>query len=148
MNPELPSEWKQLAKNNKARYTRDRFEALRDLHKTVLVLDRSQWLDTDLRSRLYDALLTPMWMDRNVVVLLRGINAPNFDPDAEWALNNITAVKYARYKTLEYWFGKHNLTDDVADAMGITPSGVSKMALSSGHSIPEIRRNIKDKETW
>lgn len=148
MNPEIPSEWKQLAKNNKARYTRDRFEALRDLHKTVLVLDRSQWLDTDLRARLYDTLLTPMWMDRNVVVLLRGINAPNFDPDAEWALNNITAVKYARYKTLEYWFGKHNLTDDVADSMGITPSGVSKMALSSGHSIPEIRRNIKEKETW
>lgn len=148
MNPEIPSEWKQLAKNNKARYTRDRFEALRDLHKTVLVLDRSQWLDTDLRSRLYNTLLTPMWMDRNVVVLLRGINAPDFDPDAEWALNNITAVKYARYKTLEYWFGKHNLTDDVADSMGITPSGVSKMALSSGHSIPEIRRNIKEKETW
>ena len=148
MNPKIPSEWKQLAKNNKARYTRDRFEALRDLHKTVLVLDRSQWLDTDLRTRLYDTLLTPMWMDRNVVVLLRGINAPDFDPDAEWALNNITAIKYARYKTLEYWFGKHNLTDDVADAMGITPSGVSKMALSSGHSIPEIRRNIKEKETW
>lgn len=148
MNPEIPSEWKQLAKNNKARYTRDRFEALRDLHKTVLVLDRSQWLDTDLRARLYDTLLTPMWMDRNVVVLLRGINAPNFDPDNEWALNNITAVKYARYKTLEYWFGKHNLTDDVADSMGITPSGVSKMALSSGHSIPEIRRDIKEKETW
>lgn len=148
MNPELPSEWKQLAKNNKARYTRDRFEALRDLHKTVLVLDRSQWLDTDLRARLYDTLLTPMWMDRNVVVLLRGINAPDFDTDTEWALNNITAVKYARYKTLEYWFNKHNLTDDVADSMGITPSGVSKMALSSGHSIPEIRRNIKEKETW
>lgn len=148
MNPELPSEWKQLAKANKARYTRDRFEALRDLHKTVLVLDRNQWLDTDLRSRLYDALFTPMWLDRNVVVLVRGITAPDFDQDTEWALNNITAVKYGRYKTLEYWFGKHNLTDDVADAMGITPSGVSKMALSSGRSIPEIRKAIKEKETW
>lgn len=148
MNPELPSSWKQLAKDNKARYTRDRFEALRDLHKTVLVLDRSQWLDNDLRSRLYDALFTPMWLDRNVVVLLRGITAPDFDQDAEWALNNITSVKYARYKTLEYWFGKHSLTDDVADAMGITPSGVSKMALSSGHSIPEIRKAIQNKETW
>lgn len=148
MNPELPSSWKQLAKDNKARYTRDRFEALRDLHKTVLVIDRNQWLDTDLRSRLYDTLLNPMWMDRNVVVLVRGIPVPDFTPDSEWALNNITAVKYARYKTLEYWFGKHILTDDVADAMGITPSGVSKMALSSGHSIPEIRRAIKEKETW
>lgn len=148
MNPELPSEWKQLAKANKARYTRDRFEALRDLHKTILVLDRNQWLDTDLRSRLYDALFTPMWLDRNVVVLVRGITAPDFDQDTEWALNNITAVKYGRYKTLDYWFGKYNLTDDVADAMGITPSGVSKMALSSGHSIPEIRRAIKEKETW
>lgn len=148
MNPELPSEWKQLAKANKARYTRDRFEALRDLHKTILVIDRNQWLDTDLRSRLYDALFTPMWLDRNVVVLVRGITAPDFDQDTEWALNNITAVKYGRYKTLDYWFGKYNLTDDVADAMGITPSGVSKMALSSGYSIPEIRRNIKEKETW
>ena len=148
MNPKLPSEWKQLAKNNNARYTRDRFEALRDLHKTVLVLDRAQWLDTDLRARLYDTLFTPMWLDRDVVVLLRGINTPDFDADDEWALNNITAVKYARYKTLEYWFGKHNLTDDVADSMGITPSGVSKMALSSGHSIPEIRKAIKEKETW
>lgn len=148
MNPELPDSWKALAKDNKARYTRDRFEALRDLHKTVLVLDRSQWLDNDLRSRLYDALFTPMWLDRNVVVLLRGINTPDFDPDTEWALNNITAVKYGRYKTLEYWYSKHNLTDDVADSMGITPSGVSKMALSSGHSIPEIRKAIKEKETW
>lgn len=148
MNPELPSEWKQLAKNNKARYTRDRFEALRDLHKTILVIDRTQWLDTDLRARLYDTLFTPMWLDRDVVVLVRGITVPDFDTDTEWALNNITAVKYSRYKTLEYWFGKHNLTDDVADAMGITPSGVSKMALSSGHSIPEIRRAIKEKETW
>ena len=148
MNPELPGEWKQLAKANKARYTRDRFEALRDLHKTVLVLDRNQWLDTDLRSRLYDALFSPMWLDRDVVVLLRGINPPEFDPDTQWALNNITAVKYGRYKTLEYWFSKHSLTDDVADAMGITPSGVSKMALSSGHSIPEIRKAIKEKETW
>lgn len=148
MNPELPSEWKQLAKDNKARYTRDRFEALRDLHKTILVLDRSQWPDNDLRSRLYDALFTPMWMDRDVVVLVRGITVPDFDTDTEWALNNITAVKYGRYKTLEYWFGKYNLTDDVAYAMGITPSGVSKMALSSGHSIPEIRKAIKEKETW
>lgn len=148
MNPELPSEWKQLAKANKARYTRDRFEALRDLHKTILVINRNQWLDTDLRSRLYDALFTPMWLDRNVVVLVRGITAPDFDQDTEWALNNITAVKYGRYKTLEYWFGKYNLTDDVADAMGITPSGVSKMALSSGHSIPEIRKAIQNKETW
>lgn len=148
MNPESPSSWKQLAKDNKARYTRDRFEALRDLHKTILVLDRNQWLDTDLRSRLYDALFTPMWLDRDVVVLVRGIQVPDFSPSTEWALNNITAVKYARYKTLEYWFGKHNLTDDVANSMGITPSGVSKMALSSGHSIPEIRRNIKEKETW
>lgn len=148
MNPELPSSWKALAETNKARYTRDRFEALRDLHKTVLVLDRNQWLDTDLRSRLYDTLFTPMWMDRNVVVLVRGISVPEFSTDTEWALNNITAVKYGRYKTLEYWFSKHDLTDDVADSMGITPSGISKMALSSGHSIYEIRKAIKEKETW
>ena len=148
MNPELPSSWKQLAKNNKARYTRDRFEALRDLYKTILVIDRNQWLDIDLRSRLHDALFTPMWMDRDVVILVRGITVPDFSSSTEWALNNITAVKYGRYKTLEYWFCKHNLTDDVADAMGITPSGVSKMALSSGHSIPEIRKAIKEKETW
>lgn len=148
MNPELPSSWKAFAKANKARYTRDRFEALRDLHKTTLVLDRNQWLDTDLRSRLYDALFTPMWLDRDVVVLVRGIQVPDFSPSTEWALNNITAVKYGRYKTLEYWYSKHNLTDDVADSMGITPSGVSKMALSSGHSIPEIRKAIQNKETW
>ena len=148
MNPELPSSWKQLAKINQARYTRDRFEALRDLLKTIAVIPRNQWYDIDTRQSLIDSLLVPVWIDRNVVVLVRGITIPEFDTDNEWALNNITAVKYGRYKTLEYWFGKHNLTDDVADAMGITPSGVSKMALSSGHSIPEIRRAIKEKETW
>ena len=148
MNPELPSSWKQLAKDNKARYTRDRFEAIRDLLKTIAVIPRNQWYDIDTRQSLINALLVPVWMDRNVVVLVRGITVPDFNPDTEWALNNITAVKYGRYKTLEYWFGKHNLTDDVADSMGITPSGVSKMALSSGHSIPEIRKAIKNKETW
>ena len=148
MNPELPASWKALAKDNKARYTRDIYECLRDLFKTVAVIKREQWYDVDTRQRLTDALLVPVWMDRDVVVLLRNIEPPVFDEDTEWALNNITAVKYGRYKTLEYWFGKHNLTDDVAESMGITPSGVSKMALSSGHSIPEIRKTIKEKETW
>lgn len=148
MNPELPASWKALAKQHRARYTRDIYECLRDLFKTVAVIERKQWHDVDTRQLLTDALLVPVWMDRDVVVLLRNIEPPAFDEDTEWALNNITAVKYSRYKTLEYWFGKHNLTDDVADSMGITASGVSKMALSSGHSIPEIRRAIKEKETW